>query len=355
MTTVLVTGGAGFVGSGLALGVKATHPEWHVIAFDNLKRRGSELNLARLAKAGVTFMHGDVRARDDLAGVGHVDLILECSAEPSVLAGYGEAPGYVIETNLGGTVNCLELARRHGAGMIFLSTSRVYPVAALNRLQYREGETRFVLSEHQSQPGASGRGISEGFTLEGARSLYGATKLCSELLIHEYASMYDVRAVINRCGVVAGPWQMGKVDQGIVTLWAARHVFGGRLAYLGYGGSGKQVRDVLHADDLLRLVLDEIERLDDLAGETFNVGGGPENSVSLLELTGLCSELTGHSIEIDSDPSPRPADVPIYITDCAKVTEATGWRPEQSVRRVVEDVIAWLHDHQAVLRLVLSG
>ena len=130
--SVLVTGGAGFVGSGLAIRVKKEHPKTHVIALDNLKRRGSALNLPRLREAGVDFVHGDIRNPGDLDGAGSVDLILECSAEPSVLAGYDASPGYVIDPHLGGTINCLELARKCQAQVLLLLTSRVYPPATLN-------------------------------------------------------------------------------------------------------------------------------------------------------------------------------------------------------------------------------
>jgi hypothetical protein len=182
-----------------------------------LRRRGSEATLPRLRAQGVEFAHCDIRNPEDLRLDGYtedrpIDLLLECSAEPSVLAGYGEVPDYVINTNLVGTINCLELARRHHADVIFLSTSRVYPIKTLNQIATVEGETRFELAPAQQLPGVSARGIAEDFPLEGARSLYGATKLCSELLMQEYGAMYGLRCIINRCGVLTGPWQMGKVD-----------------------------------------------------------------------------------------------------------------------------------------------
>jgi len=352
--TILVTGGAGFVGSHLALGLRRHRDGARVVALDNLKRRGSELNLPRLRAGGVEFIHGDVRNPEDLEEAGPIDLILECSAEPSVLAGYGGSPRYLVNTNLVGTANCLELTRRHGAAILFLSTSRVYPIAALNALCYREEATRFVLDEEQPAPGASAQGISEGFPLEGSRSLYGATKLCSELLLAEYFDMYGLRGIINRCGILTGPWQMGKVDQGVVVLWAARHIYGGALEYIGYGGQGKQVRDMLHVEDLLELILYQMAHLDGLTGRTFNVGGGVEVSASLLELTALCREITGNTIEIGAEPETRPADVPLYITDNARVTEATGWRPTRDVRGIVEEICTWIGDHEEALRPILA-
>ena len=350
MESVLVTGGAGFVGSGLAIRVKREHPKTRVIALDNLQRRGSELNLPRLREAGVDFVHGDIRNPEDLEGAGSVDLILECSAEPSVLAGYDTSPGYVIDTNLGGTINCLEFARKCKAAMLFLSTSRVYPTRILNDLNFVEEDCRFSLSAEQTVAGVSEKGISEGFPLIGARSLYGATKLCSELILEEYRDAYGLTALVNRCGVIAGPWQMGKVDQGVVALWAARHVYGGALSYIGYGGAGKQVRDLLHIDDLLDLILYQMGHLEELDGETFNVGGGPDISASLCELTELCREISGNTIEIGSEPKNRPGDIRLYITDNAHVTERTGWRPKKDVRAIVEDTAAWLESDEAQLK-----
>ncbi len=354
MKTILVTGGAGFVGAQLAMGFKEAGDAGRVVALDNLKRRGSELNLPRLRAAGVEFVHGDVRCPSDLADCGPADLLVECSAEPSVLAGYDGSPAYVTDANLAGAVNCLEHARRHGSAFIFLSTSRVYPVAALNRLAYTEGETRFDLAKEQPLPGASEEGISEDFPLAGARSLYGATKLCAELLITEYAEMYGLRAVVNRCGVIAGPWQMGRVDQGVVALWAARHMFGGTLKYIGYGGAGRQVRDMLHVADLLGLVRMEALGMDRFAGRVFNAGGGRAVSASLRELTEICAAASGRRIDIASEPETRAADVPVYITDHRRLTEFCGWRPERTVPDIVGDVCRWLRDNGDALRGILG-
>ena len=197
---LLITGGAGFVGAKTAISLSHRHPCWEVTAFDNLRRRGAELNLRRLRVAGVAFVHGDVRVLDDLLCLGELDALLECSAEPSALAGVEGSPDYVVNANLLGAYNWLELARARGAYVVFLSTSRVYPVEAMRALALEEAETRFELSNEQPMRGASAHGIAEQFPLEGARTLYGATKLCAELLIEEYRATYGLRAVVNRCG-----------------------------------------------------------------------------------------------------------------------------------------------------------
>lgn len=349
--SILVTGGAGFVGSNLALWLKRQYADASVLAVDNLKRRGSEANLPRLRSGGVDFQHGDVRNPEDLRLDGRkIDLLVECSAEPSVLAGYGEAPDYLLNTNLVGTINCMDLARRTGADVIFLSTSRVYPIAKLNALHLHEEPTRLALDAQQAIPGASGRGISEQFPLDGARSMYGATKLCSELLIQEYAAMYGVRAIINRCGVLTGPWQMGKVDQGIFTLWVAMHYFERELSYIGWGGSGKQVRDLLNIDDLADLLAIQLERFDELHGETYNVGGGVASSLSLLETTQLCQQITGKTIPVRAVDTNRPADMALYITDNSRIEAITGWRPRRTPEQTLRSIYDWIVAEEASVR-----
>jgi CDP-paratose 2-epimerase len=350
---ILITGGAGFVGSNLALNFKRQFPETKVVALDNLKRRGSELNLSRLRSAGVAFVHGDIRNKEDLAQVGTAGLIIECSAEPSVSAGYGESPAYLLNTNLLGTINCLELAREQCSDFIFISTSRIYPIKAICSIPLIEKKTRFEPESVESIPGFSSKGISEEFTLEGARSLYGATKLASELLVTEYQAMYGLRTIINRCGVLTGPWQMGKVDQGFVVLWVARHVFGGELSYFGYGGKGKQVRDILHIEDLFDLLVIQLQDLDRYNGQTYNVGGGNGISVSLQELTQLCHEITQSKIKTHAVQDERDGDIPYYVTDSSKVISATGWRPKRKVKQIIDEITHWITQNKAELHPIL--
>ncbi|MBR9706186.1 NAD-dependent epimerase/dehydratase family protein [Candidatus Pacearchaeota archaeon] len=354
MNRILITGGAGFVGSNLAINLKNDFSSSEIIALDNLKRRGSEINLMRLNKGGVNFVHGDIRNKEDLEAVGAVDLIVDCSAEPSVLAGIKESPEYVVSTNLGGTLNTLEMARKNESSIIFLSTSRVYPIKTLRGIKCSETESRFEILEKQLLTGVSSKGITENFPIEGVRSLYGATKLCSEIMMQEYLETYDLKGVINRCGVITGPWQMGKVDQGVIALWIARHLYGGKLKYIGYGGSGKQVRDALHIDDLYRLIKIQIEDLKRHNKEIYNVGGGRDVSISLLELTQLCQKITGNTIKIDPVNEERIFDVPVYITDNSKVQKATGWKPNKSIEEIITDVSKWIIANKELLEPVLN-
>ena len=350
---VLVTGGAGFIGANVAIGLAARHPDWEIAALDNLHRRGAELNLPRLRSAGVAFEHGDIRLLEDLLSAGPADALLECSAEPSALAGFDGSPDYVVRSNLLGAYNCLELARRHETYVVFLSTSRVYPVAKLRAVALEETETRFELSAEQPLPGVSLAGIAEDFPLDGARTLYGSTKLAAELLIEEYRDAYGLRAVIDRCGVIAGPWQMGKVDQGVFTYWMLAHHFRRPLSYIGFGGAGRQVRDLLHVEDLLELLDEQLADPARWDGVKVNVGGGRERSLSLLETTALCAEITGNRVEIRSAPETRPGDVPLYISDCRKLDSLTEFRPRRSADDVLADIHRWVRDNERALERAL--
>jgi CDP-paratose 2-epimerase len=351
--TVLITGGAGFIGASVALKLAAHHPDWDVLALDNLHRRGSELNLSRLREGGVRFVHGDVREPGDLRAAGPFDALVECSAEPSVMAGVGGATDFLVHTNLLGAYHCLEEAARHGALVVFLSTSRVYPVAGLRALSVRETETRFELAAKQSLPGASRRGIAENFPMDGARTLYGASKLCAELLVSEYAASFGLPTVVNRCGVIAGPWQMGKVDQGVFTHWMLAYHFKRPLTYIGFGGTGKQVRDLLHVADLAELVDDQLVRPEHWAGAVVNVGGGVDVSLSLHETSALCEQITGNSLQVGANPETRVGDVPIYISDCRELSRLTKWNPQHDARQILEDIHAWICENERAVSATL--
>jgi CDP-paratose 2-epimerase len=355
---ILITGGAGFVGSSLSMLLRLEYPQWHVTAFDNLKRRGTELNLSHFKEIGVEFIHGDIRNRGDLEDLPRdYDIIIEASAEPSVHAGTGgRSPGYLIDTNMMGTLNCLEFGRRRSGGMIFLSTSRVYSIPVLKGLRLREAQTRFEPEENGQPYGFSGKGVTEELATVGSgfRSLYGTSKLASELFIEEYSANYNYPAVINRCGVIAGAGQFGKTDQGVFTLWVARHAFGGALSYTGFGGKGKQVRDLLHPRDLFALLKRQIERLSGFRGEVFCAGGGLEGSVSLLEYTELCRSITGNKIEISVSPGTADVDIPYFVMDYSKAENVFSWKPQMRPQDIVQDIFSWLKTNSRQLKPLLT-
>jgi CDP-paratose 2-epimerase len=345
---ILVTGGAGFIGSNLATHLRRVLADARIVCMDNLYRRGSELNLARLRENGVVFHWGDVRDPSTFPN-DTFDFIVECSAEPSVLAGQDGDPNYLVQTNLVGAFHCLEKARQWKSELIFLSTSRVYPIDLLESHPWRECETRFVW-EDEGTTGITREGVREIVDMTGARSLYGFTKYAGEQLVAEYRAAYGLKAIVNRCGVVAGPWQFGKVDQGVAALWVLGHYFRRPLSYIGFGGSGKQVRDFLHIDDLCRLVEEQIAAPDRWDGWVGNVAGGSENSASLCELTLLCEKVIGRTTSIGKVPETRPNDLRIFIADCTRLYRQTSWRPLRSLGQIVADTTEWLAKHEAALR-----
>jgi CDP-paratose 2-epimerase len=354
---ILITGGAGFVGSSLARKFKRSEVNADVVCLDNLKRRGSELNTQIFAREGITFVHGDVRHIDDLSALaGNFDLMIEASAEPSVLAGLDGSPNYLLQTNLVGTLNCLEYARKHVGHTVFLSTSRVYSIAALRSIPLIPTENRFEIDESKAgtQTGLSAHGVAEHFATHLSRSLYGASKLASELFIQEYADTYKLSCVINRCGVIAGPGQFGKVDQGVFTLWVANHYFGKPLKYTGFGGKGQQVRDLLHPEDLHTAIVAQLDNVAKTRGETYNLGGGRGCSTSMRELTALCQEATGRSVSIDGHDITNPVDIPLYISDARKAQQAFGWSPRKTARDIVVDIAAWLRENENSLRSIFA-
>ncbi|MDR3715414.1 MAG: NAD-dependent epimerase/dehydratase family protein [Puia sp.] len=357
MANVLITGGCGFIGSNLAIRLKERYPHYRIFSLDNLKRRGSGINCQRVQKAGVEFVHGDIRCREDLDIAAPLDFIIDAAAEPSVLAGDGgeRSRDYLVNTNFTGTLNSLQLALEHKAKFLFLSTSRVYPIEPLEAAAIHETETRFALSAGQTLPGLSERGVGENFGLAGYRSLYGATKLASELIIGEFNRQFGLVSVINRCGVVTGPFQMGKIDQGVVVLWLARHYWKRELSYIGYGGTGKQVRDILNINDLFRLIDWQMNNMEKIDGQTFNVGGGDFSSASLRELTIHCQRITGNMIPIRPVPENRPSDLRIYMTDNARIQAASGWSPTIPLADSLEEIFDWIRREEALLKPILDN
>lgn len=341
---IAIPGGAGFVGSNLAVKLREHYPEIEIIALDNLKRRGSERNLDRLKSHDIEFKLADVRNEEDLQDVS-CDLVIECSAEPSALAGVEDGLDYLIDTNFMGAVNCLEMARREQADFLFLSTSRVYPFDKINNLGFTETDTRFEVDDDQSCPGVSREGVREDFALDGPRTFYGSSKLAAEHLIREYQHFKGVKSVINRCGLITGPWQMGKVDQGVVMFWVAAHLLGKPLEYIGWGG--KQVRDFVHIDDLFNLIDHQLNHFENYSGGVFNVGGGRDFSFSLLELTDMCAKVIPDSgVVFSRNEEVRQGDVKWYVSDTRKIREKSGWEPRKGLEETISEITAWAREHK---------
>lgn len=347
---VLITGGAGFVGSSLTKIFLKNHSDYQITVLDNLKRRGSEINLPVFNELGVEFVHGDIRNRSDFDELKNdYDLFIEASAEPSVHSGIDGGLDYLIDSNLGGTLNCLNFAKKKCDKMIFLSTSRVYSIEALKNIKLETSGDRFVTSDDNQLVGISKGGIQENFDVLNYRSFYGATKFCSEVFIQEYARNLGVKALINRCGVIAGPGQFGKVDQGVFTLWVANHYFKKPLKYFGFGGRGLQVRDLLHPEDLYHLVQKQFSS-EKWEAQIYNVGGGLKSSTSLKEYTQLCEEVTGNQVKIESIQETADVDIPYYVTNFDKAKNDFEWEPMKNSKDIVVDINNWIKSNESFLK-----
>ena len=318
-------------------------PSWKVSGFDNLIRRGSETNRRGLERLGIRVAHADLRCPSDLDGFRDVDWVVDAAALPSVLAGIDRTASsrQLVEHNLVGTVNLLELCKTRRAGIVMLSTSRVYSVAALSSLPLTAVGQRFVLRTESLLPaGVSAAGVTEQFSVAPPLSLYGTSKIASEYLAIEYGAAFDFPVWINRCGILAGAGQFGHAEQGILSYWIHAWASGAPLRYIGFDGKGHQLRDALHPRDLATLVQLQIKAGSTRRGPTTaNVSGGLKNSISLAELSDWCANRFG-ARNIGAESSSRPFDVPWLVLDSTPVREQWGWQPAISLPEVLEEIAA---------------
>jgi len=339
---ILITGICGFVGSTLARGLREGWPDWEVVGLDNLVRAGSEINRRALRERGVELHHGDVRIPSDLEALPRCDWIIEAAANPSVLAGVDgkTSSRQLIEHNLMGTFNVLELMKRWGCGFTILSTSRVYSIRALAAIPGQAEEDRFVPRVEPRIPGLSARGVAEEFPTEPPLSLYGSSKRAAELLACEYAERFNLPVFVLRCGVLAGAGQFGKIDQGIFSYWILSYCQRRPLKYIGFDGTGHQVRDCLHARDLLPLITQQITKRRTNAPRVLNVSGGVRQSASLRQLSAWCAQRFGaHSVA--SEPQNRPFDVPWLVLDSGRAEQAWGWKPQIPLETIWHEIADW--------------
>ena len=335
---ILVTGGCGFVGTNLCLHLKKK--KFKVISIDNLSRKGSKYNLNLLKNNNIKNFKIDIANFNNLKKITKVDLILDCCAEAAVEVSKRELDK-VFFTNLVGTFNILKKAKIDKAKLIFLSSSRVYPLTLLSNL---------VKQKKMNKKIKFFKKIDEKFSLDGPRSIYGFTKLSSEMLIEEFSYQFGIKFIINRCGVISGPLQFGKQDQGFVSLWLWRHLNKKKLNYIGYGGKGHQVRDVLHIDDLKKLIFLQIKKLSKINNKIFTVGGSIKNKISLIELTKICQKITGNEIKIGKIKKTSNYDIPIFITNNSKVSKTYGWKVEKDIYEISQDVYKWLSNNKKLIK-----
>ena len=334
---ILVTGGCGFVGTNIALFL---NKNYNIDSLDNLSRKGSKYNLNLLKKNKIKNFNLDIKKFDKIKKLPKYDLIIDCCAEASVEISKKKIDK-VIETNLIGTINILKKARNNNSKILFISSSRVYPIISLNKI---------VKNKNIKNKIRLNKKIDENESTKGAKSIYGLTKLASEMFIEEFSYAFGIKYLINRCGVISGPLQFGKQDQGFVSLWMWKHINKQKLTYIGYGGHGNQVRDVLHINDLCNLILLQIKKFDKLHNKIFTVGGSNKSYTSLNNLTKICQKITKNKIKINKQTKTSIYDIPYYITNNRLISRTYKWKPKKNIYNVVMDIYIWLSNNKNNLK-----
>ena len=335
---ILITGGCGFLGINLALFLKKKGFTVHTL--DNLTRKGSKYNSNLLKKQKIKNYKINISNIKRIKSLPKYDLILDCCAEAAVEISKNDFDK-VINTNLIGTINILKKSKNDKSKIIFISSSRIYPLEEMNKIiKNKNLKSKIKISKM----------FSEKDKIIGPKTIYGLTKLCSEMLIEEFSYAYKLKYLINRCGVISGPLQFGKQDQGFVSLWIWRHLNKKKLSYIGYGGYGNQIRDVLHIDDLSELILLQIKNINKINNKLFTVGGSKTSYTSLSQLTKLCQKITGNKIKMGKVSKTSSYDIPYYLTDNTHVSNTYRWKPKRNINQVVMDTFLWLKKNKPIIK-----
>jgi CDP-paratose 2-epimerase len=342
--SIVVFGGAGFIGSNWTERLlRTTMAKVHV--FDNLSRQGARHNLEQLQKvAGRTgrlqITVGDVRDASMVSRVvKYATEIYNFAAQVAVTSSLVD-PKLDFDVNLGGTFNILEAARQHGHNpyLLFTSTNKVYGNCGAGKVSVSDSASgsRYVLPE--------GKATDESQPLD-FHSPYGCSKGAADQYVHDYARVYGLQSVVFRMSCIAGPHQFGSEDQGWVAHFLYSALEGKPLTIYG---DGRQVRDILHVDDLVRAFEAAYANREKTAGQIFNIGGGERNAVSLLELMDRVEELTGARAGYNFGEQ-RAGDQLIYVTDHGKFTSYTGWQSKASVDDILSSIYKWYRSNRDLL------
>ena len=332
MKKILITGGCGFIGSNLSIFLKKKG--FIIFSLDNLSRKGSKLNLSRIKKLKIKNYNIDIQDTKKILKLPKFDIILDCSALVEAKVDK-ENIKKVFSVNFFGTNNLLMKSVKDKSKIIFFSTSRVYSVNKIYNLIFNKKHLnkKVIIKNKHS--------INEKFDKNVPNSFYGLSKKFSEDLIKEYSYTFGIKYLINRFGVISGPWQFGKVEQGFLSLWIWKHLNKKKLFYKGFGGKDYQVRDVLHIDDLCSIVYLQIKKLHKINNYTFNIGGGKNNSIDLKSLTNLSEKITKNKIKIQSIKSTDISDIPLYISNNNRITKHYKWKPTKKIPEIALDVYNW--------------
>ena len=300
-----------------------------------------------MAGLGVEFIHGDLRSASDLAGLPPCEWVIDAAANPSVLAGLSGAGSSrrLFEHNLAGFGNVLEYCRQYRAGLLLLSSSRVYSIPALAAIPLRVEREAFAVDPDASLPaGLTANGIGINFSTAAPVSLYGATKLASEIMALEYGAAFDFPVWITRCGVLSGAGQFGTPAQGIFAFWVNAHLRRRPIRYIGFNGAGHQARDAFHPRDLAALLVAQMRTSRPGGPRIYTAGGGPANTMSLAQLTAWCDDRFGrHAPAVD--PEPRMYDIPWMVMDNTEAARDFGWQIEMSLSAILEGIAEHASNH----------
>lgn len=332
MKKILITGGCGFIGSNLS--VYLNKKNFKIETIDNLSRKGSYLNFKRLKKLNIKNYKINIQDLNKILKLPKYDYIIDCSALVEVNVKLKNIKK-VFNINFLGTNNLLMKAIRDKSKLIFMSTSRVYSIDKIKKIFKNKNTISKKIKNRKKFT------IDENFSISPPISYYGLSKKFSEQLIEEYSNSFNLKYIINRFGVVSGPWQFGKVEQGFLSLWIWKHLRTQKLDYKGFGGKGFQVRDVLHVEDLCKLIFLQINKFNIYNNNIFNVGGGLKNAIDLKELTKIAQIITKNHIKIGKSNKTDIKDIPIYISNNKKVSKIYKWKPLKSVNEIALDVYKW--------------
>jgi len=335
---ILVTGGCGFIGTNLCIYLKKKH--YLVYSLDNLSRKGSIYNFKLLSDLKIKNFKFDIFNFKKVNSLPKFDLIIDCCAEAAVEVSRKDIDR-VVNTNLIGTLNILKKAKKDNSKIIFLSSSRVNSIKTISKM-FQNHDFKNQLKIKKT--------INENFDTNSPKSIYGLTKHVSEMFIEEFAFAFNLKYIINRLGVVSGPLQFGKQDQGFVSLWIWRHITKKKLKYIGFGGFGNQVRDILHINDLCEIIEIQIKSLNTIFNKTFTIGGSLKNSISLKKLTLICQKITSNKIKFSKVKKTSIYDLPYFVSSNKVISKVYNWKPKKNIYDIVNDTHSWLVSQKKIIK-----